>query len=82
MILHSASRVDPTHARTWIHTVLVDTGQVPWALGVHNTLWLAFDVGVAGVVADTGTAGRLVAFAAQRVDAAGRGVAGVNHHNW
>ena len=82
MILHSASRVDPTNARTWIHTVLVDTGQVPWALGVNHTLGLAFDVGVAGVVADTGTAGRLVAFAAQCVDAAGRGVARVDHHNW
>jgi hypothetical protein len=82
MILNSASRVDPTHTRTRIHTVLVDTGQVPWALGVHHTLGLAFNVGVAGVVADTGTAGCLVALAAQCVDAAGRGVAGIDLYNW
>ena len=82
MILDRASCVDPTHARTRIHTVLVDTGEVARTLGVHHTFRLAFDVGVAGIVADTGTAGGLVALTAEGVDAAGRGVAGIYNHYW
>lgn len=82
MVLDRASCVGPTHTRTRIHTVLVDTGEVARTLGVHHTLGLALNVGVAGIVADTGTAGGLVALTAEGVDAAGRGVAGIYNHYW
>lgn len=46
-----------TDPGTWVNTVLVDTGEVPGTLGVHDTLWLTLNVRVASVVPDTAAAG-------------------------
>ena len=74
MVGDVAGGVVATHTGTWVHTVLVDTGEVAGALCIHDTLGPALDVRVAGVVADTGAAGALALLSAHRIDAARRGV--------
>ena len=65
----------PTYPRTWVHTVLVYTGQVPRALCIDHTLWLTLYIGVASVIPDTGTAGSLADLVAHGINAARRRVA-------
>ena len=57
-----------THTWTGVNTVLVNTRQMPGTLCVYNTLWFAFNVRVAGIVAYTGAACCIVTFAAECVD--------------
>ena len=81
MVLHGAGGVGAAHSRTRVHTVLLDAGQVPWALGVHHALRLALDVRVAGVVQDAGAAGRTSHVTAHGVGAAWRRVARLHDFN-
>ena len=71
MVLDGAGGVGAAHSRTRVHTVLLDAGQVPWALGVHHALRLALDVGVALQAGQAGTASRAASLRALGVDAAG-----------
>jgi hypothetical protein len=76
MILHRAGGVHAAHPRARVHAVLVHARQMPRTLRIDDTLRLALDVGVAGVVPDAGAGGCLTAgLGAHGVDAAGRGVA-------
>ena len=74
MVGDMAGGVVAAHAGTRVHAVLVDTGEVPGTLCVHDTLGPALNVRVAGVVADAGAAGAVALLSAHRVDAARRGV--------
>ena len=81
MVGHKTAGVGTTNARARVHTVLVDAGQVAGTLLVAGALRLALHVGVTNVVPDALAGGRLVALRALGVDAARRGVAGLDDLN-
>ena len=76
---HRTGGMVPTYPGTWVHTVLVYTGQVPRALCIDHTLWFTLYVGVASVIPDTGTAGSLADLVAHGINATWRRVAWLNN---
>ena len=81
MVGHKAAGKGATHPRTGVNTVLAHTGQVAGTLGAAHALRLAFHVGVALVVADALAGGGVVALSTLGVDAAWRGIAGLDNFN-
>jgi hypothetical protein len=49
-----ANGIDPTHSRTRVHTLVVNTGSVGGTVCVHDTLWSAGKVRVSKVARYTG----------------------------
>ena len=73
--------METTHSRARVAAVLIHTGLVPWALRVDNALRFTFNVGVANVVPDAGTAGGSPALGTVGVAATGGGIARLYHFN-
>jgi hypothetical protein len=65
--------------RAGVHTVLVDAGQVPGALGIDYTLRLTLNVRVANIVPDAGATGCISHLPAVGIDPTGRRVARLYH---
>ena len=81
MVGDKAAGVGAAHPGTRVNAVLVDTGQVARAFRVAHALRLTLDIRVADVVTDALARGGPVALAALGVDAAGRGIAGLDDLN-
>ena len=70
-----------THTRTWVNTVLVDTGQVTRTLSIDNTLGLTLDIGVTRVVSDTRAASSVTELIAHCINTTRRWVTWL-YNNW
>ena len=82
MIGHITCGVCPTHSRTRVNTVLVNTCLVTRTFRVDNAFRFAFNVRVADVVADACTWCSCSTFCALGVDATRAGVAGFDYFYW
>ena len=79
VILGSASCVASTHPWTGVHTLLVHTCFVCWALWVDGALWLAFYVWVSKQSRQAGTWGCTISFPALGIYTAWRWATRVNY---
>ncbi len=77
-----ASGKGTTHPRTWVYTVLAHAGQVAGTFCVAHTFWLALNIGVALIVANTLAGRGTIALNAFCVDAARRWVARLDNFHW
>lgn len=79
VIVDGTRCVDTAHTRTGVDTLVVDTGQLGWALLVDCAFRLAFHVGVALQAGQAGAGRGSVTVVADGVDAARRRTTGVNN---
>lgn len=77
MIEYGALGAMTAHARTRVHTLLVDTSARFGTVGVDNTLGSALHIGISVVFGHTLAGGGAIAFFAEGVQATGTGSTGL-----
>ena len=82
MVGHKTAGMSSTDPWTWVHAVLVYTGEGGGTLLVANTLWLTFNIWVPNVIPDTFTRCCLVSLCTLGVYATRRGVARLDYLDW
>ncbi len=70
-----------THTRTWVYTVLVNTGKVAGTFRITDTLRFTFNIWIANIVTDTSTRSCLVAFCTLSIDTTRRWIAWLDNLN-